>query len=135
MTEPKSQAEYISTLAKLDGDIHRARTKSHEAINLYRRALQARDSAALAFELGGPRITQTDCIKAVSETHRRVATGELPSRRETRQMKYAADFNPRGRGFLDRRTGQVAHSTRSEPRTPPRVIPSMAQRALPVTVK
>lgn len=142
MSAPESQEEYLETLHRLDNDILDARRKSHEAMHAYRRALQARDAAALRFEMSGHRTTLNEAIRDASETQRRVTAGELPRGDEYTPNKSVIDqtaFYSKGarmghtagggdsfrRGYVDRATGQHVRTVTQRPRTPPRTVSSM----------
>lgn len=140
MTEPTDQASYISELRQLDNEILSGRRRSHEAMHGYKRALAARDAAALDFERTGPKITHEQCIRDVSETTRLVKLGELPTPPEytpnpsmvdqvayySRGAQYGQSSGNFRRGYIDPKTGRhVRGGTTQFPRAKPGIIPSM----------
>lgn len=142
---PKDQQQYIDTLSALDAQILNARRKSHAAMLAYRVALQKRDRAVLAFEVG-TRQTHAEALKEVSATQAAVAAGAIPyrgpderpgpSRVDHFAFATRGASNPQSagggssfrRGYVDADGVHRRGSTMQQPRTPPRVIPSMGRR-------
>lgn len=122
-TAPKSQPEYIAELQRLDNDVVAATTKSHEAMHSYRAALRARDAAALAFAMSARRPSLAEAMREVSDTQRRVQTGELTPPPESRPGPSKLDrdaFYSQGARFGQRSGGGDAFRRGAKPTQKPK---------------
>lgn len=119
--EPTTQDEYLATLQALDNDVQTARRAQRDIGLTIRDKQRAMEKAAIDWEAGEAHRTPQDCLRDVMDTQRKVASGEIPTKRENyvpmcevdRVAHYSQGGNKRaGGGFAFRRNA----STTQEPR-------------------